>query len=125
MPFTDEQSFLDAIFARYHDDGLRFIYADFLDDSGDPERAELVRIQVALSKITEDHPRWPQLKRLQDELLSANQVRWCEHLNGLVSECEFRRGVLDSVVVDARTFLAKGDELFRRGCFRRVRLRDS
>ena len=48
MPFTDEQPFLDAIAARHHDDGLRFIYADFLEDSGDAERAELVRIQVAL-----------------------------------------------------------------------------
>ena len=59
MTFTDEQPFLDAIFARYHDDGPRLVYADFLDAAGDPERAELVRVQLALARLTEDHPRRP------------------------------------------------------------------
>ncbi len=127
MPFTDEQPFLDAVFARYHDDGPRFIYADFLDDAGDPDRAELVRVQVALARMAEDHPRRKELTALQGELLGANEARWSEHLSDLVepSECEFRRGVLDSVVVDAAMFLARGEELFSRVPLRRIRLRDA
>jgi uncharacterized protein (TIGR02996 family) len=126
MPFTDEQPFLDAIFARYHDDGPRFIYADFLDDAGDPERGELVRVQVALSRMTEDHPKHAELKNQEAELREANLARWCSHLSDLdLEQCEFRRGVLDSVVVNAATFLEKGDELFRRVPVRRIQLRDS
>jgi uncharacterized protein (TIGR02996 family) len=126
MPFTDEQPFLEAIFARYHDDGPRFIYADFLDDAGDPERGELVRVQVALSRMTEDHPGHADLKNQEAELREANIVRWSEHLSDLdLEQCEFRRGVLDSVVVGAATFLEKGEELFRRVPIRRVQLRDS
>src|SRR5579872_1651126 len=127
MPFTDEQSFLDAIFARYHDDGPRFIYADFLDDAGDPSRAELVRVQVALARMTEDHPQHADLKNQEVELLEANRARWCDYLSDLISveQCEFRRGVLDSVAIDASAFLEKGEELLRRVFVRRVRLRDS
>ena len=125
MPFTDEQPFLEAIFARYHDDGLRFIYADFLDDAGDPDRAELVRVQVALGRMNEDDPLRAELSEKQAELLAANQERWTEHLGDLVCNCEFRRGVLDSVVIDAAQFLSRGAELLRRVSLRRIRLRDS
>lgn len=127
MPFTDEQPFLDAIFARYHDDGPRFIYADFLDDAGDPARAELVRLQVALARMSEDRPGRRELVSRQDELLDAHRARWCQHLSDLLepSECDFRRGVLDSVVIDAGKFLECGEELFERLPLRRLRLRGS
>src|SRR5438045_9615976 len=85
MPFTDEQPFLDAIFARYHDDGPRLVYADFLEDAGDPERAELVRVQIALARTADDHPRRPALVNREAELLAANLPRWTEHLAGLLA----------------------------------------
>jgi uncharacterized protein (TIGR02996 family) len=127
MPFTDEQPFLDAVFTRYHDDGPRFIYADFLDDAGDPDRAELVRVQVALARMTDDHPGHDHLVNQEAELLQAHRSRWCEHLSDLVLEeqCVFRRGVLDSFIMDAATFLEKGEELFRRVPFRLLQLRES
>ena len=126
MPFTDEQPFLDAIFARYQDDGPRFIYADFLDDAGEPERAELVRVQVALSRMTEDDSHHANLKNQEAELLETHLAQWSEHLSDLdLEQCEFRRGVLDSIVINAATFLDKGEELLRRVCVRRLRLRDS
>jgi uncharacterized protein (TIGR02996 family) len=127
MSFTDEQPFLEAIKTRYHDDGLRFIYADFLDDIGDPERAELVRVQIALARMDEDHPRRAELANREAELLADNGGRWSGHLRDLISdcECEFRRGVLDSVVVDATRFLAVGEELVRRVPIVRLRLSHS
>ena len=36
MSATDEQPFLADILARYHDDGPRLVYADWLDDHGIP-----------------------------------------------------------------------------------------
>jgi uncharacterized protein (TIGR02996 family) len=127
MPFTDEQPFLDAIFARYHADEPRFIYADFLDDAGDPDRAELVRVQVALARMTDDDPNHAEIKNKEVELLEAHRPRWCDYVSDLVSpaQCEFRRGVLDAVVLDAAQFLEKGEELFRRVPLRRISLRDS
>lgn len=124
MTFTDEQPFLDAIFARYHDDGPRLIYADYLDAAGEPERAELVRVQLALARMTPEHPRRPELAERQAELLNANRARWTAHLQGLVTDVDFRRGVPDSVVVDAAVFLETGEELFRRLRVRRLSLRN-
>src|SRR5262245_50639277 len=123
-----EQPFLDAILARYHDDGPRLVYADFLDETGDPAdaaKAELIRVQVALAKLPEDHPRRPELANREDELKLAYREVWTAHLAGLAVGAEFRRGVPDAVTVEAEVFLTHGDELFRRGPIRRVRLRDA
>ncbi|MBA4186657.1 MAG: hypothetical protein C0467_01425 [Planctomycetaceae bacterium] len=125
MHFTDEQPFLDAIFARYHDDGPRLMYADFLDDSEEPERAELVRVQLALARLRDDHPRRAELAERQAELLTAHSAQWSEHLGHLVAGVEFRRGVLDSVSMNAETFISAGDELFRLCHVRRLRLLDA
>ncbi len=122
MPFTDEQPFLDAIFSRPTDDGPRLMYADFLEAAGDPERAELVRLQLALAHLPGEHPRRPELTDRQAGLLAEHSSRWTEHLRHLVAGVEFRRGVPDSVAVYAGTFLSDGDELFRRTRVRRLRL---
>ena len=125
MPFTDEQPFLDAVFARYHDDGPRLIYADYLEDTGDPERAELVRVQLALARMPEEHPRRPELANREAELLVANLPRWTEHLGDLLAgPPQFRRGIIDSVSVDSAVFLARGEELFARVPVRKLRLID-
>lgn len=123
MQVEDEQPFLDAIFARYHDDGLRIIYADFLDDAGEQERAEFVRLQVALARMTEDNPRRAELANREQDLRRSHAAQWSSHLVDLVADCDFRRGVLDSVVLDAEHFLNVADELFERVPLRRVRLR--
>lgn len=125
MHVTDEQPFLDAVFDRYADDGPRLVYADFLDDSGAPERAELVRVQLALARLPEEDPRRPGLLDRQAELLNDNRAAWTAHLAGLVISVDFRRGVPDSASVDAATFLESGAELFRRLRVRRLSLRDA
>ena len=125
MHFTDEQPFLDAVFDRYADDRPRLVYADFLDDSGEPERAELVRVQLALSRLDEDDPRRPGLSDRQAELLARNRAEWTAHLAGLVVSIDFRRGVPDSASVEAATFLERGAELFARLRVRRLRLLDA
>ena len=124
MSFTDEQPFLDAIFARYRDDGPRLIYADFLEDSGDPERAELIHVQLALARMNTEHPRRPELANREAELLNIHRDRWTAHLGGLVVGVEFRRGVLDSVSVDSAVFLSRANELFASVPVRRLRLLD-
>ncbi len=125
MHFTDEQPFLDAVFDRYADDDPRLVYADFLDDSGEPERAELVRVQLALARLDADAPLRPELSDRQAELLARNRAAWTTHLAGLVVSVDFRRGIPDSATVDAATFLARGAELFRRLRVRRLRLLDA
>lgn len=67
----DEDPFLDAILARPHDDGPRLVYADYLDETGslaDTARAELIRAQIALARLPQDHHRRTELADRQAEL---------------------------------------------------------
>ena len=43
---SDEDAFLVAIRVNPTDDAPRLVYADWLDDQGDP-RGELIRVQMA------------------------------------------------------------------------------
>ena len=55
---------LAAILERPHDDLPRLAYADWLDDHGDPPRAEFIRVQCALAPLDEwDDGREPLAKR--------------------------------------------------------------
>jgi uncharacterized protein (TIGR02996 family) len=113
----DEFPFLDAVLARPGDDAPRLVYADYLDDTGsaaDAARADLIRAQLALARLPDDHPRRPALIEQQTDLLARHQAEWTEHLRGLVSGVEFRRGLPDSVAVDAGIFAARGEELLAR-----------
>ena len=125
---ADEQTFLAPILARYAEDGPRLVYADFLDESddlADQARGELIRVQCALARMADDHPRRPEFVARQSELLQRYQARWTDHLSQFVLGVEFRRGLPDVVAVDAGTFLSRGDQLFRRANVRRVRLLDA
>ena len=51
----DEQTFIDAIHKDRDNDSLRLIYADWLDERADP-RAEYLRVQLAVAKLSIDHP---------------------------------------------------------------------
>lgn len=46
---TDESALLAAIIAEPADDNVRLVYADWLDENDQPERAEFIRLQVALA----------------------------------------------------------------------------
>src|SRR5947209_10147964 len=47
---VDEQAFVQAIIANPTDGGLRLVYADWLEERGDP-RGEFLRIQTALLSL--------------------------------------------------------------------------
>jgi uncharacterized protein (TIGR02996 family) len=50
-PLAQHEAFLRAIFDAPGDDTPRLLYADFLDENGDPARAELIRVQCELARI--------------------------------------------------------------------------
>jgi uncharacterized protein (TIGR02996 family) len=48
---------LRAILERPDDDNVRMVYADWLDDHGEAERAEFIRLQITLAGLDESAPR--------------------------------------------------------------------
>src|SRR5689334_7177371 len=89
-----DKGFLEAICASPQDDGPRLIYADWLEEHGDPERAEFIRTQIELAKLPEDDPRRPDLEERERDLLGAHAEVWRRALPSWArkEESEFRRG---------------------------------
>jgi uncharacterized protein (TIGR02996 family) len=53
---TERDALLRAILCEPTDDTVRLVYADWLDENGEPERAEFVRVQVELAKLDCSEP---------------------------------------------------------------------
>jgi uncharacterized protein (TIGR02996 family) len=102
---TNDEAFLEAILERPEDDAPRLVYADWLDEHGDPDRAEFIRLQCGLAGLEEDDPRRPPLLARERELLGRRQQEWLGPLRPLLRRWTFRRGFLDAVAVPARVYL--------------------
>ncbi len=120
-----DADFLRLILADPDADGPRLVYADWLDDHGQPARAEFIRVQCALAALPADDPRAAALHARADVLLEQHRVGWSGPLAGLATRWDFRRGFPEVVRMEARVFLARGEELFAAVPARHVELLDA
>lgn len=107
----DQHSFLQAIIEDPDDDGPRLIYADWLEEQGDP-RGEFIRVQCELERLGEDDPRRLQLETRQCVLLAEHQNQWAGSLREFVHRFWFRRGFIDKIQIGAEQFLANAELVF-------------
>jgi uncharacterized protein (TIGR02996 family) len=76
MSAADRAAFLRAI-AENPDDGLpRLVYADWLEEHGEPERAEFIRVQCELARLSAGDPGFADLKLGEEELLARYKSEW-------------------------------------------------
>jgi uncharacterized protein (TIGR02996 family) len=101
---TDD-AFLRAIIENPDDDAPRLIYADWLDEQGQSERAEFIRVQCQLARMAEEDPRRQALEERAEELFAEHKDEWTAELPDFVERCEFRRGFLTRVIAPAAKFL--------------------
>jgi uncharacterized protein (TIGR02996 family) len=109
----ERQAFFDAITAAPDDDGPRLVFADWLDEHGERERAEFIRVQCELARLPDDDKRAKDLRQRSQELQAEHEADWLGEWSGRLVRWTFRRGFLDEVVVTPGPFLAHGGELFR------------
>jgi uncharacterized protein (TIGR02996 family) len=111
---NDERAFVEQVRLHPHDDMPRLIYADYLDDAGDPQ-GELIRVQVELASLPTDDERRVALAARETELLDEYGETWLAPLRELgatgVTTRSFHRGLIERVRIDASRFLHTGDEL--------------
>jgi type IV pilus assembly protein PilB len=72
---THDEAFLQAILEAPEDDTPRLIYADWLEEQGDP-RGEFIRLQAQLARMSEDDPHRPGLEDRARLLLEEQSPRW-------------------------------------------------
>ncbi len=114
-------AFLEAIAESPDDDTPRLVYADWLEDHRQPQRAAFIRVQCQLAKLAADDPGRAELKKQQQELLGRHQTAWLAalpKLPGVTWDAVFRRGFVAGVRVEgAGTFLKHAAALFRAAPF--------
>ncbi len=93
---NSHDGFLNAINADPDDDVPRLIYADWLDDQGEPERAEFIRIQCRAATLPWEDER-DALEDRADELLRRHEDEWLASLGSAARSCEHHRGFLARV----------------------------
>jgi uncharacterized protein (TIGR02996 family) len=121
---TEEEAFFAAIAANPDDDTPRLVYADWLEEHGDLERAEFIRLDIAhmhnasvrTNLSAAEYAR--QLAR-RAELLSRNREKWMETFREFIAPVwydeDFTRGFFNfwNVSIPAETFVENGDRLLR------------
>jgi uncharacterized protein (TIGR02996 family) len=122
---TDEDALLRAVIADPEDDAPRLIYADWLDERGQCERAEFIRLQIALTEMPTDDERRPKLRRRAQRLLERCGMTWTEPLRPAVHQYHFSRGFVEIVTCEASRFLRFGQDLFSLTPIRYLFLRDA
>jgi uncharacterized protein (TIGR02996 family) len=75
---VDEATFIRAVLHKPDDALPRLQYADWLQDNGQPERAEFIRVQIELAAYPNASPAepWQTLRRREEELLRLYEIQW-------------------------------------------------
>jgi uncharacterized protein (TIGR02996 family) len=107
-----EEEFLTAIYTLPDYDVPRLVFADWLDEHGQPERAEMIRLQCRIESsvsytIAEED-------RLYD-LIENNRAAWTSHLSRRTGvDWQFRRGLPEELEIHVDIFLDPYSEWFAR-----------
>jgi uncharacterized protein (TIGR02996 family) len=107
MPPPGYEPFLRAICADPEDDTVRLAYADWLDENGDPDRAEFIRASIACHRAF-NHPKNPGCRRAK-ESLKHNSGRWRSEVPRLegIDWAGFERGFIHRLSIrDHKAFPA-------------------
>src|SRR5262249_39124387 len=110
----DGEALLHGVLAEPDDDAVRLVYADWLADNGDPDRAEFIRLQIARARLPRSDQAWLTPTARERELLAANRERWLapgpasarRHLS-------FERGFPGRAACEISQFITWGDEVWQ------------
>src|SRR5262249_44366898 len=101
-------AFLADIAANVEDDGPRLVYADWLDDNGDRERAAFIRAQCRLAKMGPCDPERFGLELDAEELLASHGKKWLK-LPRIGARGGFVRGFAHRIALPVAKFVAQGE----------------
>ncbi|MEK6233367.1 MAG: TIGR02996 domain-containing protein [Planctomycetales bacterium] len=109
-----ERAFREEILAAPEDDAPRLIFADWLEERGDP-RGDFIRAQCELARLHEADPRTDALRRQQRELIARGVLDRYPEWPGTLANLErvwFRRGFPDTIQITPGQFLDGAETLF-------------
>jgi uncharacterized protein (TIGR02996 family) len=75
-----DRAFLATVLEAPDDDAPRLIYADWLDEQGESDRAEFIRLQVREARMDPDDPERPGVHARAEYLGRIHHVEWANRL---------------------------------------------
>jgi uncharacterized protein (TIGR02996 family) len=106
-----DDAFLQAILHDPDSDAPRLVYADWLEETGGTERAELIRLQCGGVNPARER-----------ELIQRFAKQWAGPIAELVYSFTFRRGFTEEVTIEAGIFLESGAILWAAAPIRLLRI---
>ena len=99
---TTADALLAAVIATPDDDLVRLVYADFVEENGDQDRGELIRVQCELGRLPEWDRVAAELRHRERVLLARHGRRWLRELPTLdgVRWGAFHRGFVEDIYVE-------------------------
>ncbi len=81
---NDEAALLAAIVADPREDTPRLVFADWLDENGQPERAEFIRgsIRAADIQLVRQLQEWDKVRDRMEALLRGHRLEWAGRIEG-------------------------------------------
>ncbi|WP_166821631.1 TIGR02996 domain-containing protein [Thalassoroseus pseudoceratinae] len=108
------EQFLQAIVEDPDNDLPRLVYADWLDEQGDP-RGEYIRVQCELAQVGDYDPTRKPLEERQNTLFKKHKSKWTKDLKvAAIRNYEFRRGFVEVVTLNAKNHLQNAEALLDR-----------
>jgi uncharacterized protein (TIGR02996 family) len=102
---------------------MRLRWADYLDDRGQRDWAELIRLQLTLAHLPVEQSLPCEWLEREAELNLRLGQQWLDELADLLTAPpQFRYGLPESVAVEARVFVRRAPDLLARLPIRRLRL---
>src|SRR5262245_9047746 len=111
---SEDSALWRAVGADPPDDAPRLILADWLEEHGQPERAEFIRVQCQLAQADDDAPEYPALRRREQQLWLKYKSLWRTSLPPRMRDFPFRRGFVhpQGIHLTARRFLQLDEDAF-------------
>jgi uncharacterized protein (TIGR02996 family) len=124
---SNDQALLAAIIANPDDDLPRLVYADWLTEHGQPERADFIRFQVAVERTPPESAEHRELRRSAARLLAVHRGEWLRENEPSIrgARYHFRRGFVEVAEVDALVLVNRLSECRYSSTIRDVIARDA
>ncbi len=125
MP-TTRDAFLADILEHPEDDTPRLVFADWLEDNGEADRAEFIRVQIEAARLGRYEPRREALEQRIKALLDRYRKTWLQEVTAWARPgAWFERGFVGKVECPAGQLLKSAAELFRRAPVQAIVLKDA
>jgi uncharacterized protein (TIGR02996 family) len=97
------RGFLEDIIAHPDDNAPRLIFADWLEEHGDSDRAEFIRVQIQRASLPEWDARQVALRLREQALIEQHEPKWREGLPDIegMDWGAFRRGFVATAEFDS------------------------